>query len=315
MKRITGIIMATVLAVFSLDALAQGRASIGIGDIEFRAMDSAGNKNRSAYGGNQVQDDTAAFVDMVSTALVKTQKFKVVERDRVDAIMAEQSGIASGGANPNFDFSGADWVDYILLGSITEYGSREQQASGVKFGFASEVARMAVDIRVLNTATGAIEIADTISSEVRGSTAIATGQFQTGGDQSEGDTLGRVMRQTAQGAVNLIVTHIYPIRVVSVSAEGIAMLNYGSSVLQAEDILNIYELGEEFIDPDTGEVLGRDEKHVGTIRVTEAQERFSKAVATDEGQTIPTQNVMARIAKNAPESGAKPTRGRKLFNR
>ena len=312
MQRITGIIMVTVLAVFSLEALAQGRASIGIGDIEFRAMDSAGNKNRRAYGGNKVQDDTAAFVDMISTALVKTQKFHVVERDRIAALMAEQSGIASGSANPNFNFSGADQVDYILLGSITEYGIREQQASGSKFAVASEVARMAVDIRVLDTSTGAIGFADTISSEVRAGTAIATGKFQTGGSQSEGDTLGRVMRQTAQGAVNLIVSHIYPIRVVSVSAEGIAMLNYGSSMLQAGDILNIYELGEEFIDPDTGEVLGRDEKHVGTIRVTEAQERFSKAVATNEGQTIPN-NVMARIAKNAPESGAKPQRRRKLF--
>ena len=58
---------------------------------------------------------------------------------------------------------------------------------------------------------------------------------------------------SAQGAVNLVVSHIYPIRVVSVSADGIAMLNYGSSMLQAGDILNIYELGEKFIDPDTGE--------------------------------------------------------------
>ena len=168
MQRITGIIMVTVLAVFSLEALAQGRASIGIGDIEFRAMDSAGNKNRRAYGGNKVQDDTAAFVDMISTALVKTQKFHVVERDRIAALMAEQSGIASGSANPNFNFSGADQVDYILLGSITEYGIREQQASGSKFAVASEVARMAVDIRVLDTSTGAIGFADTISSEVRG---------------------------------------------------------------------------------------------------------------------------------------------------
>lgn len=57
-------------------------------------------------------DDTTAFLDMIATALVKTNKFNVVD-DRIDAILSEQSGIARGSSQPNFNFQGADFVDYL----------------------------------------------------------------------------------------------------------------------------------------------------------------------------------------------------------
>ena len=292
------------------DAAAQGRASIGIGSIEFRAMDSAGNKNRRAYGRNEVQEDTAAFVDMITTALVKTNKFEVVERDRVDAIMAEQSGIAQGGSSVNFDFRGADPIDYILLGAITEYGVNQQSAGAGQFGMASEVARMAVDVRVIDTQDGRIGFADSISAEVRAGTAVASDRFSAADGKSEGDALGQVMRKAAQGVVNLIVSNVFPIRVVSVSSEGIAMLNYGSSMLREGDLLNLYELGDEFVDPDTGEVLGRDERLVGTVQVIEAHNRFSKATATEQGQYIPN-GAIARISESTGHTRSKPERKRK----
>ena len=56
-------------------ALAQGKATIGIDQIEFRGMGLRPRTKPLAY-----KEDTAGFVDMVATALVKTGKFDVVER-------------------------------------------------------------------------------------------------------------------------------------------------------------------------------------------------------------------------------------------
>ena len=70
---------------------------------------------------------------MLTTALVKTKKFNVIERDRMTEILKEQGlsleGIAKGGyAGDGLNLKG---IDYILTGSITEYGI---QAQGVQFG-------------------------------------------------------------------------------------------------------------------------------------------------------------------------------------
>ena len=50
------------------------------------------------------------------------------------------------------------------------------------------------------------------------------------------------------------------------------------------DVLNVYALGEEMIDPDTKESLGRDEVKVGKVKITEVDPKFSKAdVIEDTG--------------------------------
>ena len=76
-------------AILCTTALAQGRATIAVGEIEYKAMDSGEDKRYRAYG-QDPRENTRAFVDMVTTALVKTNKFDVMERDRMNAILEEQ---------------------------------------------------------------------------------------------------------------------------------------------------------------------------------------------------------------------------------
>ena len=72
------------------------------------------NKRLCAYG-REPRKDTRAFVDMITTALVKTNKFNVMERDRLGEIAKEQGLQAfSDGRFPTG--VSVDGVDYILLG-------------------------------------------------------------------------------------------------------------------------------------------------------------------------------------------------------
>lgn len=285
-------------------ALAQGKATIGIDQIEFRGMDSTENK---VLG---IQGDTAGFVDMVATALVKTGKFDVVERDRVDTIVAEQAGIARGSSQPNFNFRGADAVDYVLTGSITEYGIKEQGVDMGRFGgtsMSSQTARMAVDIRVLDVSTGQIGFAETVSAEVSSSGGLGVGGFSSAQATSEGEFLGQVMRKTAQGVVNLMVSNIFPVTIIQVGPDGTAYLNYGDSVLAVGDMLNIYERsGPDLVDPATGLSLGGPERLVGSIQVTDTNPNYSMGVPVTEGLAL-SAGMTAKIS-NQLEGAAKPQR-------
>ena len=297
--------------VLSMQSFAQGKAAIGIDQIEFRALDSEYNTFVGAGGGTTAA--TAAFIDMVATALVKTNKFDVVERDRVGTVVAEQSGIAQGTSQPNFNFQGANAVDYILTGAITEYGIREEGVDIGRFGgssMASQTARMAVDIRVLDVSTGQIGFAETISAEVSSAGGVGFGGFSSAQATSEGDFLGQAMRKTAQGVVNLIVSNIFPVTVIQVAQDGTAYLNYGNSVLVIGDVLNVYERsGPDLIDPATGLSLGGPEKLVGSIQVTDTQSQYSMGVSITEGLAL-SAGMTAKIS-NQLDGDAQPQRKKK----
>ena len=55
-----------------------------------------------------------------------------------------------------------------------------------------------------------------------------------------------------------------------------AWINLGGAAgLKVGDTFDIYAIGEELIDPDTGAKLGADEKQTGSGQVTEIQEKFA----------------------------------------
>ena len=72
----------------------------------------------------------------------------------------------------------------------------------------------------------------------------------------------------------LIALEIFPIKVINVS-KGQAYVNYGPPSVADGTVLKIIELGEGFMDPDTGEMLGQDETYVGAVEITDAKSKYS----------------------------------------
>lgn len=292
----TKLLLAACIILLSNPAFAAAdKVTIGIGDIEYRAQDSTTNKRIAAHTGNQAREDTRAFVDMLTTAFVKTRKFNIIERDRMGEILKE-SGLASFGViEGGEDFNGLAGVDYLLLGAITEYGI---SASGLKlrgFGGTSKKATMAVDLRILDAANGTIVIADTVSVTESASQGISVKGFGSAQGDNESAVLGNLMRSTAREISILVVSTLYPVKLISVTAEQ-AIVNYGSGFLTEGEILDVFSQGEEMIDPDTGENLGGEEQYIGQLEIYSVQAKFSKAHIIDQQGTM-ERGMIARIAE------------------
>lgn len=78
------------------------------------------------------------------------------------------------------------------------------------------------------------------------------------------------------------VTAQIPMRVIQVQDDGTVIVNYGDAILAPGQQLVVFEVGDEFIDPDTGEVLGSEETEIGTVEITWAEARFSRATIVGE---------------------------------
>ncbi len=307
---------ALVLTLTPAPALAQAtnRVRIGIVDIEYRAVESTQNKNFRAYGWNQVSDDTRAFVDMLTTALVRTQKFDVIERHRMAAVLQEQ-GLSVAGITAGSGRLSLTGLDYIVTGAITQYGLTTEGASFGGIGTAKTTATMAVDIRVVDTEDGLTRIAESVVAgqeggrgfSASGSLGGRSGTFVRSSD-TEGKLLGDVMRAAAMGIAFLIVEEIYPIRVAAVTEDEI-ILNYGDGLLAGGELLEIYSEGESFVDPTSGEELGSVREFVASVRVTSSESRFSRArVIKSEG--VVEAGMIATVVPEKEEG--KSTERRKL---
>ena len=190
-----GVLLAVTSQVWAQEDQQQ-KMVVGIGDIQYKAP---GRSQSSAFG------------DMLLTALVRTRKFKIIERARMEEIMKEQGmsmfGIASGGySGGGLNIRG---VDYVITGAITEYGENAQKMGFGGFAMSKVIASMAVDIRLLKVEDGEIIIAESVRATKEGGSSFATRTFSTGQGTSTGALLGEVMRECANKVSDLVARNVY----------------------------------------------------------------------------------------------------------
>ena len=115
--------------------------------------------------------------DSLVTALVKTNRFIVIEREQIDKIMAEQSFGMSGAVNPDTaaKIGRIIGVGVIVTGGVTEFGVKESKMGVgglgrvLPFGgggaIQTNTARVVLDVRFVDTSTGQILMAETALGE------------------------------------------------------------------------------------------------------------------------------------------------------
>ncbi|HMB55184.1 MAG TPA: CsgG/HfaB family protein [Thermoanaerobaculia bacterium] len=147
-----------------------------------------------------------AAQDVFITELVKSQKFSVVERERLDAIMQEKGLVLSGdvSAQSAMQIGQLLGVQYLLAGAVTEYGqdSAEGGAPSVgglpSFRFGKKNFTAAINARVFNVSTGEIVWADDASHT---DSAVKVRVGGIGGGKSDRRQFDKVMKPCIQDLV------------------------------------------------------------------------------------------------------------------
>jgi curli biogenesis system outer membrane secretion channel CsgG len=144
--------------------------------------------------------------DMLITALVKTKKYKVYERDRLNALMKEQKLQMSGAVDMSTAVQIGKLVGakYILTGAVTEFGMAKSGAHGGGwFDVGKKHYRATVDVRAVNVQTGEIVFADTGSGALK-SSAVSVLGFG-GGESYDEKKASESMRM----AIDDVMSRIY----------------------------------------------------------------------------------------------------------
>ncbi|MEO8585575.1 MAG: CsgG/HfaB family protein [Acidobacteriota bacterium] len=239
--------------------------------------------------------------DMLVTELVKSGKYRVIEREQLAAIMQEKGLSLSGDIDPRtaVKFGKMLGVEYLIAGAVTQLGTTDRGASvpgGLLRGLPSvnvrsQKAEAAVDARAFSTSTGEIVWADSAKDESSDASVFVAG---AGGGASDHGKVDKILRPVVQklaasfakadvktsgmgghGDASGIVGKIANVD------GGTLYLNAGSEGgVKEGDEFTVYRVGKQIKDPDTGEVLGADEVKVGRVKVTAVKgARLSMATA------------------------------------
>ena len=160
---------------------------------------------------------------------------------------------------------------------------------------------MAVDLKLTEVSTGKIILADTVDGAVQEGSSFSIGGIRS--VQSSADPFADVQRVVAAKISEAIVTTQVPIKVIHVQEDGTLILNYGNVFFANGDHLALFEIGESFVDPDTGEVLGSETKEIGRVVVTVAEPKFSRARIFGEPFEVRVGSVLKRPAIIEPVKG------------
>jgi curli biogenesis system outer membrane secretion channel CsgG len=225
------------------------------------------------------------LADMLVTDLVKSKQFMVIERQELAKIMEEQGLGMSGAVTPQSAAQVGQLlgVELMVMGSVSEFGEKKSGLGGSvgKLGiggkFTKRKARAVVDIRLVNTSTGEIVLAEKAEGE-DGSTGldnIRVEDIDFGNPTYWDNTiLGKASRKAIDKCVKYISKTMEKIpwqgKIIKANDDGTVYMKPGSvGGVKIGMEFAVYSKGEELIDPDTGLSLGSEEQMIGKVKVAQ----------------------------------------------
>ncbi len=260
-------------------------------------------EDRAGTGYNHLGEGVA---DMLVTALVKTGKFSVIERQELERVLGEQklgeSGLVTAETAPKV--GKLLGVELLVVGSVSEFGTKENKISGglsfISGGIKSKTSRAVVDIRLVNTVTGEIVAAEKEEGE-ESTTGIAfdySGVDFSNMDSWDDTDIGKACRKAVDGVVKLITENMAKIpfsgKILKMNSDGTLLMKPGSEGnVKVGMEFDVFRVGEPIKDPDTGLDLGAEETKVGHVKVIEdaLKGKAAKAKIT-EGKNIQSTDIL-----------------------
>jgi curli biogenesis system outer membrane secretion channel CsgG len=231
------------------------------------------------WNGQPVGDGMA---DMLTTALVKSGRYRVMERQEMEHLLKEQGLGMSGAVTPESAAKAGKMlgVEIAVIGAVTEFGYKKLSTGGAlkKIGIGGSVSKQSstvgIDLRFVNTTSGEILKAESVrkeKSKMGGSLDTEDISFDSEAQFDE-SLVGKATREAIDEIVKLLDEQgggsgVWEAKVVS-SKNDQVIINAGAETgVKGGERFVVYRPGEELIDPDTGESLGSEEIKVGEIEV------------------------------------------------
>ncbi len=281
----TGLALITAIALPVL-AYAQEKATIAIASIKpTPSLASALRPDKKSSLDRIVESLDSQLVDRISA----TRKFDVVGRTDLNEVLKEQDLGASGNVDAKTAAKAGKLAGakYLLVATVDDFQDYVETATfeGTGRTATKRVFRFSIVGKIYDSSTGKL---------------LESANYQTGNDEfkqiqqersysvKDGELSDEMMVAVAQTSATRIATHvadvIFPPKVL-IRRDNVVTINRGEGGgVAVGEVYNVFAQGEELKDPDTGEVLGREEVKVGKVKISQVNAKTSLAdIVEDTG--------------------------------
>ena len=260
---------------------------------------------------------------ILTDALARTARFRLVERAQLNSVLAEQDLATSGRvAQPSAAATGnVLGAQYLIQGVVTNYepdtegkdigvGAITRKVpllGGVKFKNRKGIVGM--NFRLIDAETSEIVFTKQVDSRIE-EKGLALGAAGWGDDLGLGGFMsGYAKTPIGQAVIAACNEGVFELikqigaqptagSIVKADAQEI-FVNLGEDRVAIGDTLQVMSMGEELIDPDTGISLGAEATVLGDIQVFRVAEKFSVARPVNLSN-VPARGDKVRSTKAPP---------------
>ena len=279
------ILMASLALLLALPMSAQGEKTIK----RKVAIGRFSNETQYAKGLFYDKDNDPMrkqALDILSSKLASSGKFILLEREDLDVLVAE--------AGESMNKIGAD---YIILGSITEFGRKTEGQQKVFSSTKTQTVEAGVSIRLVEAATGLIIYSDEAKgyAETSSKTTLGIGG-SAGYDATLSDkAISSALSQLVENIINKCMHKPWKSYILSIEDGSYIISGGASQGLAAGDTFFVYKKGKVVKNPQTGLDVELPGTKTGTVTILQSigdTPETEISFCTYEGQPIDGENLL-----------------------
>ena len=238
--------------------------------------------------------------DELTTALVSTQKFRVIEREQIDKILQEQRFGSSGMVDSRTAarLGKILGVQYLVMGRVTEFSIKSNGGGiatnrGFGLGIKTSNAIVTIDARLVDTSTAEIMTVVTGKGEKKQTNlglVVNWNAMAFGSNEFRKTILGEALRDAVNQLADDLVAKTYGNApghsvlsgLVAYASGNKVIINVGSGDgVEPGMVFVIHHVIEVVRDPKTGEVIDEVTEPLAEISVAEVKEKSSTCVVSN----------------------------------
>jgi curli biogenesis system outer membrane secretion channel CsgG len=237
---------------------------------------------------NSINRMTQALDGQLTSAFQQTRKFSILARSDADALIEE-----AGATGRTFDFGDAD---YLLVVTVDDFQDFIQTATFASIGKTAtkRVIRFAAVGKLYDAKTNKLIETANFQEQNLDTEEVLANSASAGGELSDSLLLA-LTRRMSEKIAERISDVAYPARILAKTG-GVVTINRGDGTgIAAGQLWEVFALGEELVDPDTGVSLGREEMSVGQVRIQRVTARTAQGQIVGEDLGIDRGAVVRRV--------------------
>ena len=217
----------------------------------------------------------------LSAGITGTNKFAVLDREYIDEF-AQNRNILISDDSPIEEKARLGQVlgaDYMIVGTISNAQLKIKERASRVIGrpIREYEVDYVFDYRLIVAPTRQVKLADTVNIALEEDQVRVLVKKWEPEDLDYREMVDNLTARAAKQVIDSIIDRLYPIRIASKNIIGQLIINQGGKRISRGSVLDVFVQGEELIDVDTKESLGRTENQIATIRIEKVTPTISYA--------------------------------------